>query len=238
MLYALLLVLALLSLLLLVLQAVRRVSLSAPGVVWPAIALFPFWLGLALYTFGAGLLDLLTGGWTALLSLLMQGLLSLLPLLLFLVIYGKLNLYPGGQDPDPPSGLVRRWYGGSGSRGSAALVLAAALTASAPFLNALVQTIGTLGLGLFLLLMLCPFGFLIALPIWGSAIIVSVALGAAAAVCGTLCTASTAVCVHAAVRLARKGGKLRWFHLVLALLPAANWILLLFLLRRTRAPAA
>lgn len=237
MLHALLLVLALLSLLLLALQAVRRVSLSAPGVVWPAIALFPFWLGLALYTFGAGLLDLLTGGWTALLSLLVQGLLSLLPLLLFLVIYGKLNLYPGGQDP------VRRlgWYGVGMAvwfQGVSALVLAAALTASAPFLNALVQTIGTLGLGLFLLLMLCPFGFLIALPIWGSAIIVSVALGAAAAVCGTLCTASTAVCVHAAVRLARKGGKLRWFHLVLALLPAANWILLLFLLRRTRAPAA
>lgn len=118
MLHALLLVLALLSLLLLALQAVRRVSLSAPGVVWPAIALFPFWLGLALYTFGAGLLDLLTGGWTALLSLLVQGLLSLLPLLLFLVIYGKLNLYPADRTRSAVwVGTALVWR--SGSRGSA-----------------------------------------------------------------------------------------------------------------------
>lgn len=163
----LLLLLAVLSVLLLILQAVRRLSLSAPGVVWPAVFLFPVWLGFVLVSFGDMLLHLLESGLAGLLPSLGRGLLHLFPLVLFLVIYGKLNLYPGGQDPVRRLGIYGVWIA-LWFQAVSAGVLAAALSASAPFLDAVIQTVGALGLSLFLLLMLCPFGIFIALPIWGA----------------------------------------------------------------------
>lgn len=226
---------ALVSFVLLVLQAVHKLSLSSPSVVYPAILLFPAWLIFVLGTLGEMLTQMLAGGLSALLPVLGQCFTHLFPAVLFLTIFIKFNLFPGGRDPARRLALcgavMAVWF-----QAVSVFVMITAVVVSGPFLDAIVQTVGTMGLGLFLLLMLCPFGFIVAIPIWGAALIATTSILVAASICGPLCTASAVVCANAAFRMGRQAGGVRWFHLVLALIPAVNFVLMLYLLLRKPVP--
>lgn len=221
--------LALPSLALLVQQAGGRLSLSRPAVVYPAIALFPLWLLYTLWALVQMAGQLWAGGLWALLPVAGQLLLHLFPLAFFLTVFIRINFFPGGADPVRRLGryaaAMAAWF-----QVISLAVVIAGVKLSSPFAQLLVGVLQKTGLLVLLLFLVLP---LFALPLCVAGGIVSAIAFAVCIVCGTLCTAAAAACLNAAVRLDRRAGKIKVRHILLALLPVVNFILLLRLLRQT-----